>query len=214
MKSKKVNKVSEATIRRLPGYLQYLKRAKENGLLTLSAPLIGKELDCDPTKVVKDLSVTGVSGRTRVGYNVYEAIQAIESYLGFDRANEAFLVGAGNLGTAIVSYPEFQNYGLKIIAAFDNDASKIGRINGGINIIHMDKFKDLADRLKVRIAILTTPASASQEVCDFIISCGINAIWNLTPARLNVPEHVVVQNTSMYSNVAILLKNIQDRDSK
>ena len=180
-------------------------------MLTISAPRIGEALNCDPTQVVKDLSATGVSGRPRVGYNLYEVIQAIESFLGFDRDNEAFLVGAGNLGRALLSYPEFRNYGLKIVAAFDNDPDKIGRIDSGINVIQMEKFRDLRQRLKVRIAILTTPAKVAQEVSDYLIECGIEAIWNLTPVRLNVPAGIVVQKTSMYSNVAILLKKMQDR---
>lgn len=204
------SKVSEPTLKRLPVYLNFLKQIKAGGLLTISAPHMGRELNCDPTQVVKDLATTGVSGKPRVGYNIYEVIQAIESFLGFDRDNEAFLVGAGNLGRALISYPEFRNYGLKIIAAFDNDPEKIGRIDSGINVIHMDKFKDLTQRLKVQIAILTTPAAVAQTVSDHLVECGIKAIWNLTPARLSVPNGVVVQNTSMYSNVAILLKKMQD----
>ena len=204
------SKVSEPTLKRLPVYLNFLKQIKAGGLLTISAPHMGRELNCDPTQVVKDLATTGVTGKPRVGYNIYEVIQAIESFLGFDRDNEAFLVGAGNLGRALISYPEFRNYGLKIIAAFDTDPEKIGRIDSGINVIHMDKFKDLTQRLKVQIAILTTPSDVAQTVSDHLVECGITAIWNLTPARLSVPDGVVVQNTSMYSNVAILLKKMQD----
>jgi redox-sensing transcriptional repressor len=207
------SKVSEPTLKRLPVYLNFLKQIKEGGLLTISAPRMGRELNCDPTQVVKDLAATGVTGKPRVGYNIYEVIQSIESFLGFDRDNDAFLVGAGNLGRALISYPEFRNYGLKIIAAFDNDPERIGRIDTGINVIHMDKFKDLTQRLNVQIAILTTPANVAQVVCDHLLECGIQAIWNFTPARLSVPSGIVVQNTSMYSNVAILLKKIKDRES-
>ena len=207
------SKVSEPTLKRLPVYLNFLKQIKEGGLLTISAPRMGRELNCDPTQVVKDLAATGVTGKPRVGYNIYEVIQSIESFLGFDRDNDAFLVGAGNLGRALISYPEFRNYGLKIIAAFDNDPERIGRTDTGINVIHMDKFKDLTQRLNVEIAILTTPANVAQAVCDHLVECGIQAIWNLTPARLSVPAGIVVQNTSMYSNVAILLKKMKDRES-
>ncbi len=207
------HKVPEPTLKRLPVYLHYLKKAHERGILTISAPVMGKELNCDSTQVVKDLAATGVKGRPRVGYNVHELIQSIESFLGFNRSNEAFLVGAGNLGTALMSYPEFKSYGLNIIAAFDSDASRIGRSSSGVNIIHMDKFADLAERLKVRIAILTTPAAVAQEVAEHLVECGIAAIWNLTPTRLNLPEKIVVQNTSMYANVAVMLKKLKDTES-
>lgn len=209
MVSRQQSRVPEPTVKRLPLYLQFLKKAQENGVLTITAPHMGRELNCDPTQVVKDLAAAGASGKPRIGYNIHEVIQNIESFLGFDQANEAFLVGAGNLGTALISYPDFQEYGLNIIAAFDRDPEKIGLKGNRINVIHMDKFQEMAGRLQVRIAILTTPASVAQEVCDHLIKCGIQAIWNLTPAILNVPKGVVVQNTSMYSNVAILLKKLE-----
>jgi redox-sensing transcriptional repressor len=212
MKSK--TKVSEATLKRLPVYYHYLKKAEDNGILTISARIIGEALHCDATQVVKDLSCAGASGRPRVGYPVSEVLRSIESYLGFDRSNEAILMGAGHLGTAMMSYPNFQEYGLKIVAAFDKDPEKIGRTSSGINVIHMDKFRDMSSRLKVKIAILTTPADVAQEVSELLVACGITAIWNLTPSNLNVPEGIIVQNTSMYSNVAILLKKLHDNTSE
>jgi redox-sensing transcriptional repressor len=208
------SQVSEPTLKRLPRYLHFLKKAQENGLLTISAPLIGRELNCDATQVVKDLAATGATGRPRVGYNIYEVIQCIEDFLGFNRSNEAFLVGAGHLGRAMMSYPNFQQYGLKIVAAFDNEPEKLGRIATGINIIHMDKFRKMAEKLKVRIAILTTPADVAQEVANQLVNSGITAIWNLTPSNLTVPAGVIVQNTSMYANVAVLLKKLYDSESK
>jgi len=214
MEANQNKRVPEPTLKRLPTYLQFLKKAKEKGLLTITAPHMGRELNCDPTQVVKDLSAAGAKGKPRIGYNIYEVIQDIESFLGFDQPNEAFLVGAGNLGTALISYPDFQEYGLNIIAAFDKDPEKIGRSGDRINVIHMDKFCEMALRLHIRIAILTTPGSVAQEVAEYLVNCGIRAIWNLTPARLNLPEQVVVQNTSMYSNVAILLKKLEHSQSK
>lgn len=213
MGNKSDNKVSEATLKRLPRYLHFLKMAQESGFLTISAPLIGRELKCDATQVVKDLASTGATGRPRVGYSIHEVIQAIESFLGFDQSNEAVLIGAGHLGRAMVSYPNFQEYGLKIVAAFDNDPEKIGRIGNGINVIHMDKLSKMATKLKVRIAVLTVPAGAAQNVTDQLLACGIIAIWNLTPASLKVPEGIIIQNTSMYANVAILLKKLHDSQS-
>lgn len=214
MVSQQQNRVPEPTLKRLPLYLQFLKKAQEKGVLTITAPHMGRELNCDPTQVVKDLAAAGASGKPRIGYNIHEVIQNIEVFLGFDQPNEAFLVGAGNLGSALISYPSFQEYGLNIVAAFDSDPEKLGLKDGRINVIHMDKFQDMARRLQVRIAILTTPASIAQEVCNQLVLCGIKAIWNLTPTLLNVPEGVVVQNTSMYSNVAILLKKLEQLQDK
>ena len=207
-------KVPEPTLKRLPAYLHYLQKAREKGVMNISAPAISKELNCDPTQVVKDISFTGAKGKPRLGYNTYELIHAIESFLGFHKTNEAFLVGAGNLGSALMSYQYLKAFGLKIVAAFDVDQEKIGLHKGSVSILHMDKFHDLAKRLKIQIGILTTPAEVAQEVADRMVQSGIKAIWNLTPLNLSLPDDIIVQNTSMYSNVAVLLKRLHDSERK
>lgn len=200
--------VPEPTLRRLPGYLFYLEKVKEEGVLNISAPSIGKALNCDPTQVVKDLAVTGVKGKPRVGYNTYELCQALEEFLGFNRVNEAFLVGAGNLGSALMGYQEHQTLGIKIIAAFDVDENKIGKQIGGIHVLEYNKLFQLADRLNVRIAILTTPNEVAQDVAEDLVACGIQAIWNFTRSNLDLPENIVVENTSMSSYAAVLLRKL------
>ena len=202
--------VPEPTLKRLPGYLYYLEKVKEQGIINISAPVIGKDLKCDPTQVVKDLAVTGIKGKPRVGYNTYELIQALENFLGFNRTNEAFLIGAGNLGTALMAYQEHQSLGLKIIAAFDVDAGKVGKTVGGIHVLEYNKLFSLSSRLKVKIGILTTPNHAAQDVGEDLVNCGIRAIWNFTAANLDLPEEIIVQNTSMSSYAAVLLRRLND----
>ena len=209
-KNKTNNQVPEPTLKRLPSYLYYLEKVKEQGTINISAPVIGKDLKCDPTQVVKDLSVTGIKGKPRVGYNTYELIQALENFLGFNRTNEAFLVGAGNLGTALMAYQEHQSLGLKIIAAFDIDESKIGKTVGGIHVLEYNKLFSLSSRLQVKIGILTTPNQAAQEVAEDLVNCGIKAIWNFTSANLHLPEETIIQNTSMSAYAAVLLRRLND----
>lgn len=209
----KTNKqVPEPTLKRLPGYLYYLEKVKEQGIINISAPVIGKDLKCDPTQVVKDIAVTGIKGKPRVGYNTYELIQALENFLGFNRTNEAFLVGAGNLGTALMAYQEHQSLGLKIIAAFDVDEKKVGKTVGGIHVLEYNKLFSLSSRLKVKIGILTTPNRAAQEVGEDLVNCGIKAIWNFTSANLDLPEEIIVQNTSMSAYAAVLLRRLNDSE--
>lgn len=200
----------EPTLKRLPGYLYFLEKIREQGMINISAPVIGRNLNCDPTQVVKDLSVTGVKGKPRIGYNTYELIHALEVFLGYNRTNEAFLIGAGNLGTALMAYQEHQSLGLKIIAAFDVDPVKIGTHVGSIHILEYSKLFSLSQRLDVKIAILTTPEHVAQDVTVDLIRCGIRAVWNFTPANISVPAHVIVQNTSMSSYVAVLLRRLKD----
>lgn len=203
---------SEPTLRRLPNYLHLLQQILLDGNLNISAPTIGRELNCDPTQVVKDLSVTGVKGKPKVGYNIYELIKAIESYLGFNKVNEAFLVGAGNLGKALMSYQEGQGLGLKILAAFDVSEHIVGKKCSGIQVLHMDQFMELSKRLGIKIGIIATPAEAAQDIADSMVKSGIRAIWNLSPSFLKLPNDIVVQNTTMYSNVAIMLHKLNQNN--
>jgi redox-sensing transcriptional repressor len=102
-----------------------------------------------------------------------------------------------------------QNLGLKIIAAFDVDPEKIQTKREDINVLHINKFPQLAEMLNVSIGVLTTPGNVAQEIAELMVKGGIKAIWNLTPSFLKLPENIVVQNTSMYSNVAVLLKKLE-----
>lgn len=207
----KLNKpVPEPTLRRLPAYLFYLEKVREEGIINISAPVMGKSLKCDPTQVVKDLAVTGVKGKPKVGYNTYELIHALEEYLGFNRTNEAFLIGAGNLGSALMAYQEHQSLGLKIIAAFDTNDSKIGTHIGGIHVLEYNKLFHLSNRLNVRIGILTTPNIVAQNVAEDLVNCGIKAIWNFTSANLDLPEEIIIQNTSMSAYAAVLLSRLNE----
>lgn len=206
--------VPEPTLRRLPVYLYFLEKVREDGIINISAPTIGKNLKCDPTQVVKDLTVTGVKGKPRVGYNTYELIHALEDYLGFNRTNEAFLVGAGNLGSALMGYQENQSLGIKIIAAFDSNEEKIGTHVGNIHILEYKKLFSLAERLNVKIGIITTPNEVAQDVAEDLVNCGVKAIWNFTATILDLPKNIIIQNTSLSTNVAVMLRHLNDSENQ
>lgn len=206
-------RVSEPTLRRLPGYLFYLEKVQEKGIMNISAPTIGKDLKCDSSQVVKDLAATGIKGKPRVGYNTYELIHTLEEFLGFNRTNEAFLIGAGNLGSALMAYQEHQSLGIKIIAAFDTSADKVGKSVGGIHILEYKKLFSLSSRLNVKIGILTTPNNVAQDVAEDLMKCGVKAIWNFTSANLDLPDNIIVQDTSMSSYAAVLLRRLNDSEN-
>ena len=212
-KSKNNKNAPEPTLRRLPVYLYFLEKVREEGTINISAPVIGKNLKCDPTQVVKDLAVTGIKGKPRVGYNTYELIHALEEYLGFNRTNEAFLVGAGNLGSALLAYQEHQSLGIKLIAAFDVNDKKIGTSVGSIHVLEYNKMFHLANRLNVRIGVLTTPNDVAQKVAEDMVNCGVKAIWNFTSTILDLPAGIIVQNTSLSTNVAVLLRRLNDLEN-
>lgn len=200
--------VPEPTIRRMPTYLNLLKELTEKGESNVSAPQIAQRLNIDPTQVVKDLSYTEATGKPRVGYQVDFLLQCLQDFLGYNRRHEAFLVGAGCLGSALIQYRGFSETAMEIVAAFDIDREKIGKEIGGVPVFGMEKFRDLAERLHIPIGIITTPATVAQEVADLMVGWGIRAIWNFAPVVLKVPSHVILQDTHIYANLAVILNKL------
>ena len=198
----------EPTLRRLPLYLHLLRKLEVLGRPAVSSSHLGEELGLDPTQVRKDLEATGIVGRPRVGYDVALLIDAIESALGWNNVRQAFLMGAGNLGQALLGYGRFREAGLEIVAAFDRDAGKIGTEFHGKQVLPITKLPNLAKRMHVMVGILTVPPEVAQSAADELVEAGILAIWNFTPVRLRVPEGVIVQNEDLYSGLATLTQKL------
>lgn len=200
----------EPTLRRLPGYHRFLKRLQGQGRPAVSCTHIADDLDLDPTQVRKDLAVTGIVGRPKVGYEVPALIAAIEHFLGWDSTTEAFLVGAGSLGTALMGYEGFREHGLSIVAAFDVDEAKIGGEVHGKRVMPLFKLANLAHRMHVHLGIITTPAEGAQQVADLMVEGGIRAVWNFAPVPLKVPEGVIVENVQLSSSLAVLSSKLAE----
>ena len=192
------------TLKRLPLYLRLLRRMKENGDEYASGAVVARELGIDPIVVRKDLSITGAVGRPRLGFPVDEIIAAIEEFLGWSNTTDAFLVGVGNLGTALLGYQGFDQHGLRIVAAFDSNPEVIGRKLHGKTILDIQEMPDLARKMHIQIGILTVTASVAQQVADSMIDSGIRGIWNFTPASLEVPDHVILHREELASSLAVL----------
>jgi redox-sensing transcriptional repressor len=126
--------------------------------------------------------------------------------------DHAFLVGAGQLGAALIGYSGFDIKGLKLIAAFDVDESKVGTEINGIQVLHLDKMSNLVQRMHISIGIITTPARHAQEVADMMVEAGIKGIWNFTPTNLRIPDNVAIENTSIYPNLAVLFNKMKTLD--
>jgi redox-sensing transcriptional repressor len=200
--------VPEPTLKRLPLYHRYLKGLQAAGREAVSCTDIGAELKLDPTQVRKDLEAAGVVGRPRIGYAVVNVIDGIEEFLGWKKVNEAFLVGAGSMGSALLGYHKFEECGLKIVAAFDSDPAKIGKRIHDKHVLPIEKVTDLAQRMHVLLGIITVPATEAQAVADLLVAGGIRAIWNFAPIRLRVPEGIIVHNEDLYCSLASLSQKL------
>jgi redox-sensing transcriptional repressor len=174
------------------------------GIRQVSCTMIGADLNCVPVQFRKDLQYTGIIGKPKTGYSVPELIQAIETFLGWNNVTEAFLVGAGNLGTALLGHERFSKFGMRIVAAFDTDPNKIGKWIHEKAILPLEELDDLARRMSIHLGIITTPAETAQAVADEMVKAGILAIWNFAPVRLKVPENIFVHNEDLYSSLASL----------
>ncbi|WP_306740016.1 redox-sensing transcriptional repressor Rex [Marinifilum sp. D714] len=206
--SKKFQAVPEPTIRRMPSYLAFAEGLLRKGQQFVSSTQIANYMNIDPTQVTKDLSYTTIVGKTRVGYEVKAIVDVLSEFLGFSVMDNAFLVGAGSLGSALLHDSGLNHFGLKIEAAFDINPATIGRKINDVEVFHIDQFRDLAQELNVIMGIITVPAENAQTVADLMVAWGIKAIWNFTPARIKVPDDIIVQNTTLYSNLAIIFNKL------
>lgn len=204
-------KISELTLRRLPKYRQYLLKMRREGAEYTSASEISRVMDVHHTQVRKDLQITGVRGIPKVGHKVEELIVAIEDFLNWNNISDAFLVGCGNIGKAILNYDGFQRVGIKIVAAFDLNPEIIGEEIHERPVFPVEKISDLAQRMHVRIGIITTPASAAQDTANLLIESGIIGIWNFTPVKLEVPENIIVENADIYPSLAVLSHRVAEQ---
>jgi redox-sensing transcriptional repressor len=202
---------SLATVRRLPAYLHLLKQLNADGREFVSSTHIGRDLKLQPDQVRKDIASTGIVGKPKSGYHVPALIHAIETFLRWDNNTDAFLAGVGNLGSALLGYKGFEDYGLSIVSAFDSSPAKVGKVSHGRQILHMSKLRNLAERMHIHLGIIAVPAESAQEVADAMASAGIAAIWNFSPAGLNLPENVIVENIDLASSLAVLSRKLAIR---
>ena len=203
--------IPQPSLNRLPQYHHYLNDLKAKGVTAVSCSVIGRDLNLVPVQVRKDLQYTGIVGRPKTGYLVPELIAAIETFLGWNNVNEAFLAGAGNLGTALLGYERFSNFGLRIVAAFDTDPAKTGQWVHGKMVLPLDKLADLAKRMSIHLGIITAPAEYAQFIATEMVTGGIQAVWNFAPVRLKVPSHIIVLNEDLYSSLASLSWKLAQR---
>ena len=197
--------LSKAVLKRLPGYLSYLKSLPEDAPEYISATTIANALNRGEVQVRKDLAVVSKAGKPKVGYPRADLVENISRYLCYDNTTDAILVGAGKLGGALLGYSGFAAYGLNILAAFDTAPVS----DGDKPVYPMEELENFCRKHNVHMGIITVPAEYAQPVCDRLIRCGIKAIWNFAPVHLDVPQSTLVQNENMATSLAVLSMHLQ-----
>jgi redox-sensing transcriptional repressor len=196
--------IPRKTIYRLSIYLRCLARLHENGIGTVSSEALARAAGVKPTQLRKDLAYFGTFGTRGLGYDVTELFKKISEELGTSRLQPVILVGVGHLGLALVSYRGFEKEGFEIVAAFDAEPRRKRDKEIKQPIYGMNELPAFVKKQNIRMAILTVPAAAAQEVANQLIEAGVTGILNFSPIVLSVPEEVMVNNV----NLAIELENL------
>ena len=201
-------------IRRMPTYLHKLLKMQAEGKVSVSSTELAEYMNIELIVVRKDISLTGISGLRRVGYDVNELIRYIKNYLGWEEPIPAALIGAGSLGTALLGYDDFEHYGFRIDHIFDSDPAKIGKIIYGRRVHHIDDMASCFAGNPPEIGVICVSNSAAQQVADQLVSLGVRYIWNFANVSLLVPPHVVVQREVIAGGLAMLaVKRKQDKSN-
>lgn len=208
----KAYKIPEATIIRLSVYSRYLEQAAKRGITTISSGEIATGVGVSPAQVRKDLAYFGEFGTRGVGYNVKDLFHQTMKILGLSTNWNAVVIGAGNLGSALVSYKGFKDRGFQIVGVFDNDLTKIGKRLLNLEVLAIDEMPRVVQEQNVKIAIMAVPANIAQEVANEMVKLGIRAILNFAPTVLAVPLDVEVRNIDLSVHLEILTFNVGMRD--
>lgn len=203
--------IAEPTLRRLPWYLAHVKLQLAEGRRYISSTAIAREVGVEQAVVAKDLSSVDIHGRTRVGYRVQELVDGLEALLGFTENHRAVLIGVGNLGRALLSDKGLQQFGLEIVAGFDVDPDIVGQSIEGIQVYAIAELANVKQQKATPIAILTVPISEAQSTADLLVTLGFSAIWNFTPIRIHIPQGVVVQDASIYAQLALIFTRMREQ---
>lgn len=197
----KQKSIPEPTIARLPRYLRSFNEFERKNHTIISSKELAGVSGINPSQVRKDLAYFGQFGRRGIGYEVRKLDVKMREILGLHKTWGIALVGAGNLGTALLQYGGFAKAGFKIEAAFDVDPSKVGWELEGVRIWAASAIRTIVREKKIEIAVMAVPASQAQRTADELVDGGIRAILNFAPCLLNYPKSVLVRNVDLASEL-------------
>jgi redox-sensing transcriptional repressor len=209
----KKRRVSEQIIRRLPRYYRYLEELSDNGVTRISSKELGEMMNLTASQIRQDLNCFGGFGQQGFGYHVDELKKEIMRILGLGRLYSLIVVGAGNIGQALIKYSGFLREGFDINAVFDNDSEVIGTKIKGIKVRDVDTLEEYAKDNKVDIAILTVNQASAMEVAHRLKECGITNVWNFTPKDIRI-DGMIVENASLSDTLFMLCFRMNELSKK
>ncbi|MBQ2700215.1 MAG: redox-sensing transcriptional repressor Rex [Clostridia bacterium] len=196
--------VSEAVIRRLPGYYRHLRELEAAGVTQISSQELGRRMQLTASQIRQDINCFGGFGRQGYGYKVSELKGHIGEILGLDKIHRMIIVGAGNIGCAVANYPTFSREGFVTQAIFDKDPLKIGGEIAGLVVRDTAELDAYLTSNPVDVAVLAMPASGAQEMLNHLVQLGVKSFWNFAPTDLRTPAGVVSVNVHLSDSLQIL----------
>lgn len=206
-----MRKIAESTVRRLSLYLRFLEEFEEQGVDTVSSEALATRGGTTSAQVRKDLSFFGSFGKRGLGYSVPELASRVRDILGLGKTYRVAVIGAGNIGVALVHFRGFEKHGFRVVSLYDADPKKIGRKRSNLIVRDQMSIEGDISQEPIDMAILVTPASAAQELVDRLVQVGVKAFLNFAPAQLRVPDDVVVKNVSLALELEALSYGLRNR---
>ena len=187
------DKIPDIIIGRLPIYLRALQRMSEKGMKTTSSQELGEHVGISAAQIRKDISQFGEFGKQGTGYSIPFLMDKLKEILKVNRMWDVVIVGMGDIGHALARYPGFANRGFRVAMIFDVDSAKVGQRVDGFTVEDAGKLVECVRNARIKIAMVTVPAAAAQDVTDKLVQAGVKAILNYAPTSVNVPGNVHVQ---------------------
>jgi len=204
MNQENKKRIPESTISRLNLYLREVTILNNLKIPRISSADLGERTNLSDAQIRKDLNYFGSFGKTGSGYAVPELVKSLRKILGRDESWSIAVIGAGSLGSAFMKYPGFNKENLHLTAAFDNDPGKIGQAINNIPIYDISQIREIIQKNKIAICVITVPAQHSQAVADEAVAGGIKCLLNFAPVALTVPEDVIVRNVDLSGELETL----------
>jgi redox-sensing transcriptional repressor len=189
--------IPNPAVRRLSLYLRQLEAFKRKDRRTISSKQLGESLNLTDAQVRKDLAYFGQFGHPGIGYRVDDLIAQVRHILGTDKVWNVLLIGAGNLGRALLAYRGFSTKGFNLVAVFDNDPTKVGKKFGTFTVQPLSELADTIRKSGIRLAIMTVPAEVAQDVAEQLVAAGIRGLLNFAPVSLQLPTEIATNSVDL-----------------
>jgi len=209
---KRDTKVSTAVIRRLPRYYRHLSELQEAGVVRISSGALGASMGLTASQIRQDLCCFGGFGQQGYGYKVESLREEIGGILGVNQGHTVVVLGAGNLGCALIENFKFNANGFQLLAAFDINPAIVNTTISGVPVVHADRLEEYLRHNPVSVGLLTVPMAAAQAMADRLVRCGVGGIWNFTNYEISAPEQVVVESVHFSDSLLALSYMITQRE--